>query len=149
MALRIGAPRAASPTIGRSVKPKTEPKQEPVEEEAPEYEWLGLKEAEEASFNTVQPAEDGFAEEWSRAQFTAEEMEIQRKLLAEAERSRAVERQRAAAAAAFLLLWWRRRSRTSSSTATAMSAPSRDAGEGTSKAPGGDYSQAIRNSLGL
>ena len=77
-ALRIGEPRqrrAASPAFQCAVRPKKEPA--PVEEEQ-EEEWPGLKEAEEASFNTVQPAPVGFAEDWSLGDFTAKELEIGR-----------------------------------------------------------------------
>ena len=64
--LRINEPRggsqrrAASPPrsfLQRLVKAKKEPKQEPEQE----VEWPGLKEVEEASFNTIQPATEEFA----------------------------------------------------------------------------------------
>ena len=49
-------------------------KKEPVEEE----EWPGLKEAEELSFNTIQPAAADVAEDWSLRETTAVQLEIQR-----------------------------------------------------------------------
>lgn len=92
-ALRVNEPRsgsqrrAASPPrsfLRRLVRPKNEPKPEPEEEE-----WPGLKEAEEASFNTVQPALPEWAEDWSLRSFAAEEVERQRAALADLERQRA------------------------------------------------------------
>jgi hypothetical protein len=92
-ALRINEPRggsqrrAASPPrsfLQRLVKAKKEPKQEPEQE----VEWPGLKEATEASFNTIQPATEEFAADWSLRSFTAAELERQRQALAELERQR-------------------------------------------------------------
>lgn len=67
-----------------------------------EEEWSGHRTAEEASFNTVQPAPKEFANDWSLEDFTAAEVECQRQILADLERKRAAdqrqERQQAAAA---------------------------------------------------
>ena len=71
------------------------PKKEPVEEE----EWHGPKEAEELSFNTIQPAADDVAEDWSLRETTAAQLEIQRQILAEVERAKAQQQQAAANAA--------------------------------------------------
>jgi hypothetical protein len=92
-ALRINEPRggsqrrAASPPrsfLQRLVKAKKEPKQEPEQE----VEWPGLKEATEASFNTIQPATEEFAADWSLRSFTAAELECQRQARVELERRR-------------------------------------------------------------
>ena len=50
----------------------------------------------EASFNTIQPAAEDFAESWSLREFTAQEVEQQRQLLADTERRRVEREQRRA-----------------------------------------------------
>ena len=74
----------------RLVKPKKEPKAEPEQEE----EWPGQKEAEEASFNTVQSALPEWVEDWSLRAFAEEELERQRVTLAELESRSAEEKER-------------------------------------------------------
>ena len=93
-ALRIGGPRKRpAASFDRVVRPKKEPKEE-------EDEWPDMAAAEELSRNTLQPVPDDVADEWSRHEDTAAEVELQRRLLAEAERAKAQRLQEAAANAA-------------------------------------------------
>ena len=75
------------------MRPKLEPKEE-------EDEWPDMEAAEELSRNTLQPVADDVAEDWSLRESTAAELELQRRLLAEAERAKAQRLQEAAANAA-------------------------------------------------
>ena len=173
-ALRIGEPRqrrAEAPAFQRAMRPKKE-----QTEEDQEGEWIGLKEAEEASFNILQPADPAFAESWSLKEHTEEELELQRQLLAEAERARAEREAQEAANAArrrvppppqpkevpYIVLdpdtdedeEYARALELSRWGGDAGAGPStrHDAGEGPSSdddGGGDDYSQAIAASLGL
>ena len=143
--------------------------------------------AEEASFNTVQPATDDFADDWSLHDFAAEELERQRRILADLERRRAEAAAAEAAAAAATPADARRATRRARippppeprpyvfikldasdsddddeaafrRTLLASKWNLDDAEAGPSKPPGapgsddddgGDYSQAIYNSLGI